>query len=142
MRLVIGLILAPPDQYPIQRAMAAADLAPGPNPPTVSPDEWMAHLGGLPLLYQPGERWLYHTAYDVLGVLIARASGQTFEAFLRERLFEPLGMTDTGFAVPADRRDRGDDHGDSRSNEPAVAECRDRSRSRRRLRKRVCGRRR
>src|ERR687886_1115458 len=106
MRLGIGLILAPPDQYPIQRAMAAADLAPGPNPPTVSPDEWMAHLGGLPLLYQPGERWLYHTAYDVLGVLIARASGQTFEAFLRERLFEPLGMTDTGFAVPADRLGR------------------------------------
>src|SRR5438067_2089083 len=106
MRLGIGLILAPPDQYPIQRALAAADLAPGPNPPTVSPDEWMTHLGGLPLLYQPGERWLYHTAYDVLGVLIARASGQTFEAFLRERLFEPLGMTDTGFAVPADRLDR------------------------------------
>src|SRR5438067_587134 len=106
MRLGIGLILAPPDQYPIQRAMAAADLAPRPDPPTVSPDEWMAHLGELPLLYQPGERWLYHTAYDVLGVLIARASGQTFEAFLRERLFEPLGMTDTGFAVPTADIDR------------------------------------
>jgi CubicO group peptidase (beta-lactamase class C family) len=106
MRLGIGLILAPPDQSPIQRAIADADLAPGPNPPTVSPDEWMARLGGLPLLYQPGERWLYHTAYDVLGVLIARASGQTLEMFLRERLFEPLGMTATSFAVPADRLDR------------------------------------
>jgi hypothetical protein len=51
MRLGIGLILAPPDQYPIQRAIADADLAPGPNLPTVSPDEWTARLGGLPLLY-------------------------------------------------------------------------------------------
>jgi CubicO group peptidase (beta-lactamase class C family) len=50
---------------------------------------------------QPGERWLYHTGSDVLGVLIARAAGQPFESFLRERVFGPLGMTDTGFAVPA-----------------------------------------
>ena len=54
----------------------------------------------LPLIHQPGERWLYHTASDVLGVLIARASGRRFEAFLRERIFEPLGMNDTGFSVP------------------------------------------
>ena len=52
-------------------------------------------------MFQPGERWLYHTGADVLGVLIARASGQPFEAFLRERVFEPLGMKDTAFFVPA-----------------------------------------
>lgn len=52
-------------------------------------------------MFQPGERWLYHTSADVLGVLIARASGQPFGTFLRERIFEPLGMTDTAFSVPA-----------------------------------------
>jgi CubicO group peptidase (beta-lactamase class C family) len=58
-------------------------------------------LGTLPLIHQPGEKWLYTMGSDVLGVLIARASGQPFETFLRERLFEPLGITDTGFSVPA-----------------------------------------
>jgi len=61
----------------------------------------MRRVGELPLMYQPGERWLYNTGSDVLGVLIARASGQPFEAFLAERIFGPLGMTDTGFSVPA-----------------------------------------
>ena len=57
-------------------------------------------------MHQPGERWLYHTGSDVLGVLIARASGQPLETFLRERIFEPLGMKDTGFSVPAAKLDR------------------------------------
>src|SRR5205807_2171097 len=55
---------------------------------------------------QPGERWLYNTGSDVLGVLIARASGQPFDVFLRERIFEPLGMRDTAFFVPASGIDR------------------------------------
>ena len=66
----------------------------------------MKRLGSLPLIYQPGERWLYHTGSDVLGVLIARASGQSFGTFLQEHLFEPLGMRDTGFQVPADKLER------------------------------------
>src|SRR6266702_8730769 len=53
-----------------------------------------------------GERWMYNTGSDVLGVLIARASGQELETFLHERLFEPLGMKDTGFSVPATSLDR------------------------------------
>jgi CubicO group peptidase (beta-lactamase class C family) len=57
-------------------------------------------------MYQPGERWLYGTGFDVLSVLIARVSGQPLETFLRERIFEPLGMKDTGFSVPADKLDR------------------------------------
>jgi CubicO group peptidase (beta-lactamase class C family) len=57
-------------------------------------------------MHQPGEKWLYNTGSDVLGVLIARVSGQTFDAFLRERIFEPLGMKDTGFSVPPEKRDR------------------------------------
>jgi CubicO group peptidase (beta-lactamase class C family) len=93
-----GGILAPPGTYPIQEAAAKLSLAP-PDPP--SPDEWIRRLGTLPLIHQPGEKWMYSTGADVLGVLIARASGQPFETFLRERLFEQLGMTDTGFAVPA-----------------------------------------
>ncbi|MFB8183139.1 serine hydrolase domain-containing protein [Streptomyces sp. NPDC055966] len=72
----------------------------------VEPDEWMRRLGTLPLMYQPGERWLYNVSDDVLGVLVARVTGQSFEAFLRERIFDPLGMKDTGFHVPADKIDR------------------------------------
>jgi len=57
-------------------------------------------------MYQPGDRWMYHTGADVAGVLIARASGQPFEHFLRERIFEPLGMRDTGFHVPVEKIER------------------------------------
>jgi CubicO group peptidase (beta-lactamase class C family) len=64
------------------------------------PDEWLRRFATLPLMCQPGERWLYHTGAEVLGILVARASGQPFEEFLRERIFEPLGMTDTAFFVP------------------------------------------
>jgi len=56
------------------------------------------------LLYQPGERWLYNTGADVLGVLVARAAGQPLEDFLSDRVFAPLGMVDTGFfTVDVDR---------------------------------------
>jgi CubicO group peptidase (beta-lactamase class C family) len=102
----MGAVMVWPAQYPIQHAAAAAGVAPGPFQPDVSADEFMRRLGALPLCYQPGERWLYHTGSDVLGVLIARASGQSFEAFLQERLFAPLGMRDTGFEVPAGKLDR------------------------------------
>ena len=61
------------------------------------PDTWMAGLGSLPLLAQPGERWFYNTGASVLGVLCARAAGEPFGEVLRSRVFEPLGMRDTGF---------------------------------------------
>jgi CubicO group peptidase (beta-lactamase class C family) len=70
------------------------------------PDEWMARLSRIPLLYQPGEAWLYDTCSDLQGVLVARVSGRPLPEFLAERLFEPLGMADTGFVVPAAKRDR------------------------------------
>ena len=73
-------IMAPPGAYPIQKAIA--ERGPGTGPPAPrrrSPDEWMRRLGALPLVHQPGEKWLYHTGSDVLGVLIARASGRSFE---------------------------------------------------------------
>ncbi|MCX4762013.1 beta-lactamase family protein [Streptomyces sp. NBC_01275] len=70
------------------------------------PDAWLAELARVPLLYQPGEAWLYGTASDLQGVLIARASGRTLPDFLAERIFEPLGMKDTAFEVPKEKRDR------------------------------------
>jgi CubicO group peptidase (beta-lactamase class C family) len=70
----------------------------GPGDPDVQPDPdtWIANLGRLPLLAQPGDRWMYNTGASVLGVLVARATGETFADVLRTRLFEPLGMHDTG----------------------------------------------
>ncbi|WP_046504794.1 serine hydrolase domain-containing protein [Streptomyces odonnellii] len=85
-----------------------SDLRQGPPQPQLvaPPDEWMATLGRIPLLHQPGEGWLYNTASDIQGVLIARVAGRPLPEFLAERIFEPLGMTDTGFAVPAEKLDR------------------------------------
>ncbi len=78
-----------------------------PRPRTVpEPDEWLARLSRVPLLHQPGEAWLYNACSDLQGILIARVSGRTLPAFLAERLFEPLGMVDTGFSVPARDLDR------------------------------------
>ena len=71
-----------------------------------APDEWMAALARIPLLYQPGQAWLYNTSSDLQGVLIARVSGQSLPEFLAERVTEPLGMVDTAFTVPADKLDR------------------------------------
>jgi CubicO group peptidase (beta-lactamase class C family) len=91
---------------PIMGAIFAQGLTPDLPTPMPEPDEWMRRLAELPLMYQPGERWQYHISNDLLGVLVARVTGQSFETFLRERVFEPLGMNDTGFDVPADKLDR------------------------------------
>jgi CubicO group peptidase (beta-lactamase class C family) len=103
-----GLIMAPPDAYPILKAANDLQIGMGPPQPAVMPppDEWVRRLGTLPLMCQPGERWMYHSGAEVLGVLIARAAGQPLDVFLCERIFEPLGMTDTGFSVPAEKLDR------------------------------------
>ncbi len=63
-------------------------------------------LGKLPLKHQPGDAWTYGVNMDVLGALIERISGKTFEAFLQQRLFEPLGMQDTSFDVPEAKMNR------------------------------------
>lgn len=91
---------------PIMNAVFGQGLTPDLPEPMPEPDEWMRRLGTLPLMHQPGEQWQYHISNDLLGVLVARVTGQSFEAFLRERVFEPLGMEDTGFHVPADKMDR------------------------------------
>jgi len=108
-RFGFGAVMAPPGTYPIQVAEAELHLAtlgaPWPPPP-FPPDEWMARLGSLPLMDQPGDVWRYNTGAQVLGVLIERAAGRPLETFLHERLFGPLGMTDTAFSVSAGQRDR------------------------------------
>jgi CubicO group peptidase (beta-lactamase class C family) len=91
---------------PIMGAIFEQGLTPNLPEPMPEPDEWMRRLGALPLMHQPGEQWQYHISNDLLGVLVARVTGQSFEMFLRDRLFAPLGMTDTGFHVPADKIDR------------------------------------
>ncbi len=63
-------------------------------------------LKGLPLLFEPGSRWLYSVSIDVLGRLIEVISGQSLDVFFRERIFEPLGMKDTGFFVAPEAVDR------------------------------------
>ncbi len=69
-------------------------------------DEFVARLATLPLKHEPGTQWHYSVAVDVTGAVIERISGQSFGAFLQERLFDPLDMHDTFFQVPADKLDR------------------------------------
>ncbi|MFF5568286.1 serine hydrolase domain-containing protein [Streptomyces sp. NPDC012623] len=88
--------------------LLAEELAQGAPEPqhAVAPDTWMARLSRIPMLHQPGEMWLYNTCSDIQGVLIARVADRPLPEFLAERVFEPLAMTDTGFAVPATELDR------------------------------------
>ena len=74
--------------------------------PRLTPDEWVATLARVPMLHQPGQAWLYNTCSDIQGVLIERVSGRPLPEFLAERVFDPLGMTDTGFHVLPDKLDR------------------------------------
>jgi CubicO group peptidase (beta-lactamase class C family) len=90
----------------MQKAMMEARLPLSAWPFAGSPDELMKRLGGLPLVDQPGRRWLYHMSAEILGVLIARAARASLSAFLQERIFGPLGMKDTGFSVPEAQLDR------------------------------------
>jgi CubicO group peptidase (beta-lactamase class C family) len=102
-----GAMFLATEPWPIFTATIDRELSTfGPPQPasTPDPDTWMARLGELPLLAQPGERWLYQTGSQVLGVLASRAAGAPFEDVLRDRVLSPLGMHDTAFyAVDSDR---------------------------------------
>jgi CubicO group peptidase (beta-lactamase class C family) len=109
-RMGWGFLLEPTFDPPFPIVHAANDLqlamgAPEPRTPH-DPDRWIERFATLPLMYQPGERWQYNAGSLVLGVLIARAAGQPLEAFLRARVFGPLGMRDTGFSLPAEHAAR------------------------------------
>jgi CubicO group peptidase (beta-lactamase class C family) len=108
-RMGFGSVMAMPDTYPIQTLIREYRIGgDGPPRPSEAPktDEWLQKLGSLPWMAQPGERWMYHVSGDVLGVLIARVSGQSLGTFMRSRIFDPLGMEDTAFHVPPGKVDR------------------------------------
>jgi CubicO group peptidase (beta-lactamase class C family) len=95
-----GAMFMAPEPWPIVSAVAERELSSfGPPQPDITPepDTFMARLGELPLLAQPGERWLYSAGSQVLGVLAARAAGAPFDDVMRERVLTPLGMDDTAF---------------------------------------------
>ncbi len=103
-RMGHGLLFEPTFDPPYPIVTAAKDLqlvmaAPDPRTPH-DPDEWLRRFGTLPLMYQPGERWQYNTGSLVLSVLVARAARQSLADFFRARIFQPLGMKDTGFSMP------------------------------------------
>lgn len=105
-RFGLGVIVAPSGTSPIAEAMARAGVAAGPDPIPFGPDEYMRRIGSLPLAAQPGERWMYHIGMELVAVLLARLTGQALESLLEERIFSPLGMSDTGFHVPARKLNR------------------------------------
>jgi len=101
-RLGWGVLFEP--DLPIQAAVA--DLPgfgmPDPTSP-LTPDAYMQRLAALPLMAQPGERWLYTVGSNVLGVLVARAAGKPLDVVFQERILGPLGMEDTGFWIPPEK---------------------------------------
>jgi CubicO group peptidase (beta-lactamase class C family) len=109
-RMGHGLITEPTfdPPYPIVKRAHELQLVMGPPDPRTphGPDEWIKRFATLPLMYQPGERWQYNTGSLVLSVLVARAARQPLGDFFRERIFEPLGMKDTGFSMPAEKTAR------------------------------------
>jgi len=109
-RMGHGLIVEPAFQppYPIITAADELQLVMGPPDPRTphDPDAWIARFGTLPLMSQPGERWQYNTGSLVLSVLVARASRQPLAEFFRTRIFEPLGMNETGFSMSSAQTSR------------------------------------
>ena len=106
-RLGYGMLTEPTfnPPFPVVNASSELELAlfvPDPRSP-LAPDEWMRRFGSLPLMYQPGERWLYNVGFLILGVLVARVADQPLGDFLRERVLDPLSMRSTGFWLPAER---------------------------------------
>ena len=109
-RMGYGMVFEPAFEppYPVITAAAELDLVMGPPDPRtpLEPDEWLRRFATLPLMCQPGERWQYNAGALVLSVIAARAAGQSLPDLFRTRVFEPLGMGDTGFWLPAERAAR------------------------------------
>lgn len=91
-----GAVLEP---APLQQAMMERDVYPGPLPPRLSADEFVARVCDLPLAFQPGGGWLYDTGMDLLGVLLARATGRPLSELVADRITGPLGMASTSFGA-------------------------------------------
>src|SRR5579864_5365341 len=65
--------------------------------------EMIRKLGSLPLLYQPGQKWVYSVSVDIQGYLVEKLSGKSLGEFFKENIFEPVGMKDTGFHIEPDK---------------------------------------
>jgi CubicO group peptidase (beta-lactamase class C family) len=94
---------APPSVHPVEKAYKALRVR---RDPAEDLDAFVAKLGQVPLLYQPGEQWMYSLATDVVGALVQRISGKPLDRFLRDEIFDPLRMVDTGFSVAPANVDR------------------------------------
>src|SRR5262249_41106833 len=103
MRHTSGLIYggrgttAVPKLYPTSSSRAALEM---------TGSEFLDRLSAQPLMYEPGTVWDYGFGLDVLGLVVEQVSGQRLGAYLQDRLFEPLGMADTAFAVPPEKAPR------------------------------------
>ena len=95
-----GLVYGDPEGSPVEAAVWEADREAEKVTPDETLEEWIQRLVRLPLAHQPGSRWHYGLSTDVLGYVVEVISGLTFDAFLEQRVFMPLGMVDTGFYVP------------------------------------------
>ena len=85
------------DFAPTHYAAATRDLLWGPNPPDLTPEEYLASLAALPLAHQPGDLWMYHACADLLSAVLAKAGDASVAELLRERISKPFGLTGTGF---------------------------------------------
>jgi CubicO group peptidase (beta-lactamase class C family) len=90
----------PLDETPLRTAMVERGVYATALPLRMSADEFVARVTGLPLAFQPGEGWMYDTGINLLGVLLARATGTPLSELIAERVTGPLGMSDTGFRAP------------------------------------------
>ena len=88
------------DEHPVDALYQKAEVLGG------TLEEMIGRLAALPLLFSPGTRWRYSVATDIIGYLIEVISGRPLASYLREQIFEPLGMVDTGFHVPAAKVER------------------------------------
>ncbi len=85
------------DFAPTPYAAATRDLLWGPNPPDLTPEEYLARLAALPLAHQPGDLWMYHASADLLSAVLAKAGDTSVAQLLQERINKPFGLTGTGF---------------------------------------------
>jgi len=101
-----GLSYGFDEQFQIDRLYQQQVWGPLQSNPETTLGEWIAMMAQMPLAYHPGTRFRYSVATDVLGYLVEVVSGMPFADFLQQQIFEPLGMVDTFFTVPAAKLDR------------------------------------
>jgi CubicO group peptidase (beta-lactamase class C family) len=87
------------EETPLSTAMMGAGVAASAIPPQLTPDEYLARIGELPLAHQPGDRWMYNTGCDILSALLPRIAGDSLLDLLQKRIFAPARMTSTSFTA-------------------------------------------